>query len=222
VPQQVGDDAPLVITPAEIPGVLDPVHRLLMLLGDGTPIIGAMPAPASSVAPSGMLPAVSDDPIVAPELDSEKTFPAVDSPNDPGVQTPSVLDPMAADPPPSNVEPAPGPLVIPEDENPLELQLADTAGLSPPRSISVAPSGIFVPMTLLDPLELSEPRVPNGDVVRLANVLIALWARIGSQLSRIASVIINALAINILCLHIVCAYAGSGRAASASRAAQRK
>jgi hypothetical protein len=144
-----------------------------MLLGNGTPIIGAMPAPGSSVAPSGMLPAVRDDPIVAPELDSEKMFPVVDNPNDPGVQTPSVLDPVAAAPPPSNVELAPGPLVMTEDEDPLELQLADTAGLSPPRSISVAPSGIFDPMSPLDALELSKPRVPSGDVVRLANVLIA-------------------------------------------------
>jgi hypothetical protein len=169
--QQVGDDAPSVVTPGEIPSALDPMHGLLVLLGNGTLIIGAVPAPASSVAPSGMLPAVSDDPIVAPELDSEKTFPVAD--NDPGVQAPSVLDPVVVVPPPSKVEIAPGAPVITEDEDPIELQLADTAGLSPPRSISVAPSGIFAPTSLF---ELSEPRVPSGDVVRFKNVLIALWA----------------------------------------------
>jgi hypothetical protein len=93
---------------------------------------------------------------------------------------------LGPNPPPSKAEPTgieaiSDPLnpVIPEDipeyvAEPLVLQLEIGAGLKPPGSISVAPSGIPVPLFV--PLGLPEPSIPMGEVTPVPVVLIGLWA----------------------------------------------
>jgi hypothetical protein len=91
-------------------------------------------------------------------------------------------------PPPAKAEPTsiPDPLdpVIPKDipeyaAGPLVLQIEIGAGLKPPGSISVAPSGI--PVVLFDPPDALEPSIPSrdvasGDVVPMPAPIIALCA----------------------------------------------
>src|SRR5262249_23479791 len=85
--------------------------------------------------------------------------------------------------PATGIEAIPDPLdpVMPEDipAAPLALQFETGAGLKPPGSISVAPSGI--PVALFDPLDALEPNTPSGDVVPRLDVLIPLcaWAASG-------------------------------------------
>jgi hypothetical protein len=65
--------------------------------------------------------------------------------------------------------------------------------LRPPGSISVAPSGIPVP---LDPIE---PGTPSGDVGPIAGVVVEVCACAAPQLSRIADVITSHRRIGTSC-----------------------
>jgi len=140
------------------------------MLGAGTPIIGLTPALLSSVAPSGMLPAME------PGDDGDIAVPTVAGPTDPVAQLPDVMpaDPVALIPPPSKAAPAPDAdmpvLAVPEEEEPT-LQVGDTAGLSPPGSIPVAPSPMpaldppmpVEPVDGVDPIAPIVPGMPSGD-----------------------------------------------------------
>jgi hypothetical protein len=180
--QKPVDDPPVLLD--DVPGRPKPVAPPMVvpgagrpMLGAGTPIIGLTPALLSSVAPSGMLPAVE------PGDDGDSAVPTAVEPTDPVAQLPDVMpaDPVALIPPPSKAAPAPDadipvePLAMPEEEEP-RLQVGDTAGLSPPGSISVAPR----PMPALDPVMPVEPvgplipvapvapGIPSGDTARSA------------------------------------------------------
>jgi hypothetical protein len=160
-----------------VPGMLEPMAPPMLVPGAGTPINGLTPALLSSVAPSGMLPAVE------PRDDGDSAVPTAAEPTDPVAQLPDVMpaDPVALSPPPSKVEPAPAadmpaePLAMPREEEP-ELQVGDMAGLRPPGSISVAPSPMpaldpAMPVTPLDPLNPIAPLapgMPSGDTAPIA------------------------------------------------------
>jgi hypothetical protein len=71
-----------------------------------------------------------------------------------------------------DIEVIPDPLdpESPEYEEPLALQLELAVELSPPGSISVAPSGMPVP--LFDPVDVLEPSIPSGDVAPIAEPMV--------------------------------------------------
>jgi len=162
-----------------------PAHGLFRLLGAGTPTIGLMPALPSSVAPSGIVPPLSCgrprlDVPVPTDVDCGEAVPKVD-----GVvgvtQLPLDITPAAVplSPPPSKDEFAP-PVELPVIDEPPVVLLGVQAealfivllgtGLIPPGSISVAPSGMPVPVAPL------EPGMPSGEVAPMPGVLIAVCA----------------------------------------------
>lgn len=152
------------------------------MLGAGTVIAGLTPPLSISVAPRGIeLPARPD-----PEPDEDGAVPPEDV-VDVGAVQPGIADP-AASPPPSkvefavDVEPAPLLPATPVDD-PADEQVALGAGLRPPGSISVAPSGIPVP---LDPFEVLEPGMPSGDVAPMAGGLDVVCASAGPVQARLA------------------------------------
>jgi len=105
---------------------------------------------------------------------------------------PSKVEPMFEVVPTPDVEPMPDALdpIMPEDipelaVNPLVLQFESGAGLKPPGSISVAPSGI--PVGLFDPLDALEPGTPSGDVAPMPPLVIGLCAFAAPQPSRIVA-----------------------------------
>jgi hypothetical protein len=178
--------------------VAEPAHGVA-LLGAGTVSMGLTPPLSNSVAPSGIVPPLSLRLELPPGLDSGEAVPAGDSTCDDVQLDVEVADPVALNPPPSKVEVAPVPVVlgalapdIPKLD-PLALQFAVAAGLTPPGSISVAPSGMPVP---LDPVE---PSVPSGEVAPIADVLVGLCARPAPQLIRITAVIASNLRIDTSC-----------------------
>jgi hypothetical protein len=169
------NDPPVLID--DVPGRPKPVAPPMLMpgagtpmLGAGTPIIGLTPALPSSVAPSGMLPAPE------PGDDGDSAVPTAVEPTDPVAQLPDVMpaDPVALIPPPSKAAPAPDVdmpvLAMPEEEEPT-LQVGDTAGLSPPGSIPVAPSPMpaldpampVEPVDGVDPIAPIVPGIPSGD-----------------------------------------------------------
>jgi hypothetical protein len=179
---------PALIEPIAAPEPLtvEPAHKDVAPLDIGTVINGLMPALSISVEPSGIVPpftvkfefVVVDQSGEAVPLDVALLAGALVE-----AQAEVMVEP---NPPPSKTEPVtdvetiPDPLdpVVPEDipENadPLVLQFETGAGLKPPGSISVAPSGI--PVALFDPLDALEPSMPSGEVAPRPDVVIALCA----------------------------------------------
>jgi hypothetical protein len=178
--------------------VVAPAHDGIKLLVIGTVINGLTPALSISVEPSGIAPPFSVKFELVPIVESGDAVPVdvavlTDAPGD--AQTEVVVEP---NPPPSNIEPVtdvepmPDALdpIMPEDipelaVNPLVLQFESGAGLKPPGSISVAPSGI--PVGLFDPLDALEPGTPSGDVAPMPPLVIGLCAFAAPQLSRIVA-----------------------------------
>jgi hypothetical protein len=140
-------------------------------------ISGLTPALSISVEPSGIVPPFNVKFEFVPTDESGKALPvdvalAADALVD--AQAEAMVEP---DPPPSKTAPATDPLV---------LQFETGAGLKPPGSISVAPSGI--PVGLFDPPDVLEPSMPSGDVAPRPGVVIALCAWAAPLPSRIAAV----------------------------------
>lgn len=186
---------PLLVDPGAkpaLPMVVRPPHGDGdVMLGAGTVIIGLTPPLLSSVESSGIAPPLSLRLALAPSVDGGDAVPLVAGA---GESTHAdVAEPPAATPPPSKVVVAPVVPVVPvvaEDVVPdmpsgetFVLQVGPGTGLKPPGSISVAPSGMPVP---LDPIE---PGTPSGDVARSPGVLIVVCASAAPQLIRIAAAI---------------------------------
>jgi hypothetical protein len=183
--QPKGDDIPgvlivpgvLVVVPVpesadglDIPGVVVPnptqgEDGLSVGAGPGPGSIGLMPAPPSSVAPSGMVPMPSVDPAVVPEVNGfcvPDTVPLngteLHGPEMPALPPPSKveLDPAVPEPP------IPG-VALPVTDVPFVLQSEVPAvepsgpGLRPPGSSSVEPKGM--------PAGPADPVPPSGDVM---------------------------------------------------------
>jgi hypothetical protein len=172
----------------EVPDeVVNPVHGLMVvlvvgMLGTGAVINGLIPPLAISVEPRGIVPPLSTKLELVPGVDSGEAVPAEDTCDDVQLDV-EVVDPVAVDPPPSKVE-----LPLVDDPvvlEPIALQVALMAGLRPPGSISVPPSGMPVPLITL------EPGTPSGDVAPIAGVLIVVWAWPVPQLNKTAAVITN-------------------------------
>jgi hypothetical protein len=174
--------------------VIEPVHGVA-LLGTGTVIMGLTPPLSISVAPSGIMPPLSIELELLPGFDSGEAVPPRDSVCEEVQLDVEVVDGTAVNPPPSNVEVAPIVIPVPEafiPDSP-ELQFTVTVGLTPPGSISVAPSGMPVP---LDPLG---PSVPSGEVAPIAGVLIEVCACPAPQPIRTTAAIASNLRIDISC-----------------------
>jgi hypothetical protein len=90
----------------------------------------------------------------------------------------------------------------------LAMQFVPAAGLSPPGSISVAPSGIPAPLAPL------EPGTPSGDVAPRPGAVINVWASAAPQPSAVATAITSKR-----CMDVSSALNadGSGQCARASR-----
>jgi hypothetical protein len=156
-----------------------------LVVGVGELINGLKPPLLISVAPSGMVPPFSVK--LAPAPDCGDAVPP-DTCDDPEAQ-PDVGELPVGSPPPSKVPPDPVADPVPAP------QLAPGIGLSPPGSISVAPSGIPAPF---DPPDV--PGTPSGDVVPIADVAIELWAWAASQMNKKAVTTANARNIGISCV----------------------
>jgi hypothetical protein len=161
------------------------------LLDIGVVISGLTPALSISVEPSGIVPPFNVKFEFVPIEESGDARPP-----DAALLADALVEAQAEvvvepNPPPSKAEPTgikaiPDPLdpVIPKDvpeyaAEPFVLQLEIGAGLKPPGSISVAPSGI--PVGLFDPPVALEPNSPsedvaNGDVVAMPAPIVALCA----------------------------------------------
>jgi hypothetical protein len=182
---------PALIEPIAAPWlpVVEPMHEGIRLLDIGVVISGLTPALSISVEPSGIVPPFNVKFEFVPIKESGDAKPpdvALLADALVEAQTEVVVEP---NPPPSKAEPTgveaiPDPLspVTPEDipesaADPLVLQFELGAGLKPPGSISVAPSGIPV-VLLLDALGPSIPSgdVANGDVVPMPAPVITLCA----------------------------------------------
>jgi hypothetical protein len=187
---------PMIVDPAQVvlPGV--------GMTGCGTATSGLKPPLSSAVAPSGIVPPAR----LEDEPDSGEAMPVVVTFGMFGV-TDVQLDasePVLATPPPSNVEPDVVEVAELVPEMPLVVDVLpriegsvgthDVAGLKPPGSISVAPSGTPVPVAAL------EPRIPSGDVTPMPGRVVALWAAAAPQPSRIITVTTHARRIAILLL----------------------
>jgi hypothetical protein len=158
----------------EMPMVVEPVHGDGdVMLGTGTVISGLTPPLPISVEPSGIAPPFSLRLALAPAADSGEAVPLIETE---GESTHGVVaEPPAGRPPPSKVEVVPVVPVVPGEVVPVTpseelpaLQVATGAGLKPPGSISVAPSGMPVPV---DPIE---PGTPSGDVARVVGMVIVV------------------------------------------------
>jgi hypothetical protein len=184
------------IATLELPSV-EPVQDGIELPDTGAVISGLTPPLLISVEPSGIVPPLRVKLEFASNGASGDAVPIAlvvppDELADP--QTEAVVEP---NPPPSKVELAPDidamadplalviPEDIPEDEDPLALQIAPAAGLSPPGSTSVAPSGM--PVMLFDPEDMLEPTMPRGEVAGIPGVVIGLCACAALQPSRTAA-----------------------------------
>jgi hypothetical protein len=175
--------------------VVEPRHGVPPL-GPGTVIMGLTPPLSISVAPSGIAPPS----IVRLELPlgfgNGEAVPPEDSTCD-DVQPEAEIVDDPDNPPPSNVEVVPTPLIPDRPEPPpLALQFVPVAGLKPPGSTSVAPSGRPVP---IDPLDPSDPSDPSGDVGPIAGVLIAFCACPAPQLIKSAAVMTSKRRIGASC-----------------------
>jgi hypothetical protein len=193
--------------PAEIPGALmpaltEPIAALKPPVLDpaqkdgealGMVINGLTPPLSISVAPSGIVPPFNVVFALAPGVESTEAVPiGVVAPIDPQVEP--TAEP---NPPPSNVEFVPDieaalDPIIPADsseeeavEELLTLQLETAAGLNPPGSISVAPSGI--PVALLGVPDTLALGIPSGEVAPIPGLVIALCACAPVQANNIAT-----------------------------------
>ena len=148
------------------------MHDGIRLLDIGVVISGLTPALSISVEPSGIVPPFNVKFEFVPiEESGDAKPPDVALLADPLVEAHAEVV-IELNPPPSKTEPltgveVPDPLspVTPEDipeYAPLVLQFETGAGLKPPGSISVAPSGI--PVVLFDPPDALEPSTPSGKV----------------------------------------------------------
>ena len=158
-----------------------PVHALVLAVapGSGTVIIGLTPPLSISVESSGIAPPIAEEePAVLPGAESDEAMPLAGG----SCEVEQASDPALVVPPPSNVELVPD-IDAPE---PLMLQFGLTAGLRPPGSISVAPSGIPVPF---DAVAVLEPSVPSGDVGPIAAGVVVLCASAAPALNTITAVI---------------------------------
>jgi hypothetical protein len=186
---------PALVEPIAAPELLvvAPAHDGSEPLDIGTMINGLTPPLLISVEPSGIAPPFKVKFEFVPIVESGDAVPVdvavlIDAPGD--AQTEVVVEP---NPPPSKVEPMvdvePMPDVEPMSDalDPVmpELQFKSGAGLKPPGSISVAPSGI--PVGLFDPLGTLEPGTPSGDVAPMPGLVIALCAWAAPQPNRIAA-----------------------------------
>jgi hypothetical protein len=173
--------------------IVEPVHGEVAVLGVGTPINGLTPALSISVAPSGIPPPLRIKFELVPGVDSGDAIPVelgfvVDVQPDAAAG-----EPVELNPPPSKVEFIPDigvmaealELEIAEELDPLVVQFKGDAGLRPPGSISVAPSGI--PVGLFDAPDVLEPRAPSGDVAPMPPEVIAFCAWAAPQLNRTAA-----------------------------------
>jgi hypothetical protein len=150
------------------PTAVEPAQKEVEPLDIGTVISGLMPALLISVEPSGIVPPFKVKVEFAPMAERGGTA-AVDVAPAIEEQAEAIVE---ANPPPSKTELVTGIELIPDPlepaiaedvpESPLVSQFETGAGLSPPGSISVAPSEIPVP--LFDPLAALEPGMPSGDV----------------------------------------------------------
>jgi hypothetical protein len=155
-----------------VPGVVVP-YVMLEMPGIGTVISGLTPVVLVSTAPSGTLPPFRVKLELAPSVETEEAVPVVDVDCEDAQPEVELADPPALNPPPSKVEPTDVVdvmLLVPEIgefEELLALQVELAKGLRPPGSISVAPSGMPVPLVplLLPPSEPSGEVVPNPDEV---------------------------------------------------------
>jgi hypothetical protein len=162
-----------VLVELEVP-VNEPAHGDVIVFGNGTPISGLTPPLSISVAPSGIVPPFSVVLEVVPDVDSGEATPVEVMLLDPQTEV-ELIDPLELNPLPSKVEfvlpdvvviPDPLDPESPENEEPLALQVELAVELRPPGSISVAPSGMPVP--LFDPVDTLEPSMPSGDVAPIA------------------------------------------------------
>jgi hypothetical protein len=190
---------PALIEPigAPEPLTVELAHKDVALLDIGTVINGLTPALSISVEPSG----------IVPPFNVKFEFVVVDEsgmavPPDVALLADALVEAQAEvivepNPPPSKIEPAtdveamPDPLDpiipedIPEDVDPPALQFEIGAGLRPPGSISVAPSGMPVPP--FSPAATLAPSMPSGEVAPRPDVDIALCAWAAPQPNRIAA-----------------------------------
>jgi hypothetical protein len=201
---------PKLVEPIAAPELLvvAPGHDGSEPLDIGTMINGLTPALSISVEPSGIGPPFNVKFEFVPIAESGDAVPVdvavlIDPPGDAQTEVdvepnppPSKVEPMVEVVPTPDVEPMPDPLnpVVPEDipelaVNPLALQFESGAGLKPPGSISVAPSGI--PVGLFDPLGALEPGTPSGDVAPMAGLVITLCAWTAPQPNRIAATVMG-------------------------------
>jgi hypothetical protein len=191
-----------------------PAHGVVVMVGPGTLIMGLTPALPISVEPSGSVPPESADDVFAPGFDSGDAVPVDDNmPDDVEAQLPEVTVPIPVVPPPSKVDAVPGvalvpavedadaaDVAIPEESMPAAMQLGAPAiepigaGLKPPGSISVAPSGIPV-----GEAEDVEPGMPSGEVAPMLGVPIAVCARLALPLNSIATASTNKRRIETSC-----------------------
>jgi hypothetical protein len=158
--------------PAVVLIVTEPAHGAVTV-GAGTVSIGLMPMLLSSVAPSGIVPPLSVKVEPDPGVDSGDAVPLDETVGEEAQLDIDVAE--AVDPPPSKVEfvaaddPVPETLV-PESPEELALQFGLGAGLKPPGSTSVAPSGRPVPLAPV------APSVPSGDVTPIPGMLVEVCA----------------------------------------------
>jgi hypothetical protein len=184
---------PKLVEPITAPELLvvAPAHDGSEPLDIGTMINGLTPPLLISVEPSGIAPPFKVKFELVPIVESGDAVPVdvavlIDAPGD--AQTEVVVEP---NPPPSKVEPMVGVEPMPDEDipelavNPLALQFESGAGLKPPGSISVAPSGI--PVGLFDSLGALEPGTPNGDVAPMPPLVIGLCAWAAPQPNIIAA-----------------------------------
>jgi len=139
-----------------------------VMVGNARPSKGLIPPLSISVAPRGTVPPARADPAFVPGVDNGEAVPLKDNVADVQLE-------LEEAPPPSKVELVPAmlePLVpdILREEEPADAQFALDAGLKPPGSISVAPSGMPVPLAPLD------PGMPNGDVAPIIEGFVEVCA----------------------------------------------
>ena len=145
-----------------VPGTVEP-YVIVEALGSGTATIGLTPVLLVSVAPSG---------IELPMTDPLELAPGVDNPVAPADD--EVQPEVISNPPPSKIVPAADVdvvLFVPEDCEPVEPlapQAKVGAGLRPPGSICVDPSGIAETVVPLVPFV---PNTPSGEVAPIAKGL---------------------------------------------------
>jgi hypothetical protein len=153
-------------------------------------INGLTPALLISVEPSGMVPPFRVKLEFVSMVDSGEAVPVDDVAPLVDAQVEAAVEP---NPPPSKLELVIGIDVMPD---PFMLQFETGAGLNPPGSISVAPSGIPVP--LFDPVDMLGPSMPSGEVAPMPGVVIELCACAAVEPKRTTAVMMGKTLIELL------------------------